>query len=136
MLAHDLRVSLRALRRNPLFVTVAVLTLGIGIGLGATASAVFVYECVAKLISVYPSRRIGVSATYNPWLHASIAAGVLLTLLFVFVPPLRSIIALEPLGLAELSCVAVALLVTQAASDMVAHAARSAPAQRLRPRSA
>ncbi|HWP06448.1 MAG TPA: cation-transporting P-type ATPase, partial [Polyangiaceae bacterium] len=61
-----------------------------GAGVAVTATAVFVYESFAKLLSVYPARRLGPRPGPNAWLHGSVAVGLALVLLCVAVPPLRS----------------------------------------------
>jgi P-type Ca2+ transporter type 2C len=106
----------------------------LGVDLRTTATAVFLYESVAKLLSAYPARRIGSRPATNPWLHVSIGGGLLLSLLCVVVPPLRSALSLSPIGARPLAMVAVALLVTWASGELVARALRSAPAQELRAR--
>ena len=108
----------------------------LGVDLPATATAVFLYESVAKLVSAYPARRIGAQPVTNPWLHVSIGGGLLLGLLCVVVPPLRSALSLSFIGARPLALVGAALLVTWASGELVARALRSTSAQELRARPA
>jgi Ca2+-transporting ATPase len=108
----------------------------LGMDLPTTATSVFLYESVAKLISAYPARRIGSSPRMNPWLHVSVGAGLVLGLLCITVPPLRSALHLSSLALEQLLVVGVAIVVTWISGELIARALRAAPAQRLRDRAA
>ena len=85
-----------------------------------TASAVFVYEAAAKLLSAYPARKVDARAASNPWLHVSIVAGLLLAILCVVVPPLRSALSLSALSLTTVGVVLFANLLTVASGELVA----------------
>lgn len=103
-----------------------------GVDVATTATSVFLYESVAKLISVYPARRIGSSPRTNPWLHVSVGAGLVLGLLCITVAPLRSALHLSSLGPEHFLVVGVAILVTWLSGELTARALRSSPAHELR----
>ncbi|MFZ5896962.1 MAG: cation-translocating P-type ATPase [Myxococcota bacterium] len=96
-----------------------------GASLPETASAVFLYEAVAKLLSVYPARKVGARAARNSWLHVSIVFGLLLAFLCVALPPLRHALGLAPLSLQTLQVVACASLLTVTSGELVARALRA-----------
>jgi P-type Ca2+ transporter type 2C len=97
----------------------------LGVSLPGTAAAVFVYESIAKLASAYPARRVGSTATSNPWVHVSVLAGVLLGLLCVELEPLQTILALAPLEAPAFAPLAAAVLLTVLSGELVAHKLRS-----------
>jgi Ca2+-transporting ATPase len=108
----------------------------LGISLPATATSVFVYEAVAKLISVYPARTIGATPGTNVWLHVSVAAGLLSTLVCVLVVPLRTTLGLTAIDGRALAVVALAIALTWLSGNLVAKAVRSRRTQELRARTA
>jgi Ca2+-transporting ATPase len=108
----------------------------LGVDLATTATVVFLYESVAKLISAYPARRIGSAPRMNPWLHVSVAAGLVLGLLCISIPALRSALALSPLGLEHVAIVGAAIMLTWFSGELVARALRSPTVQKLRARAA
>jgi Ca2+-transporting ATPase len=108
----------------------------LGVDLAVTATSVFLYESVAKLISAYPARKIGSAPRTNPWLHVSVGAGLVLGLLCISVPPLRSALHLSRLEPEHLLVVLGAILVTWLSGELTARALRSPPAHKLRERAA
>jgi Ca2+-transporting ATPase len=105
-----------------------------GVSIEVTASAVFLYESIAKLVSAYPARRIGAKPATNPWLHVSVGGGLLLALLCVVVPPLRSVLSLSAVTLTAVAFVAVAVVLTWLISEAVAWALHPPHTQKLQPR--
>jgi uncharacterized membrane protein HdeD (DUF308 family) len=95
-----------------------------GASLAASGSAVFLYESVAKLVSVYPARKIGGRVARNVWLHVSVLVGVALGLACVALPTLRQVLVLTALGVPELALVALALLLTWLSGELSARAVR------------
>jgi hypothetical protein len=89
-----------------------------GASLAATGSGIFLYESVAKLVSVYPARKIGGTLAANAWLHVSVAAGVGLGVACVALPALRGVLLLSPLAPRELAIVASALLLTWLSGEL------------------
>ncbi|HEY3497284.1 MAG TPA: cation-transporting P-type ATPase [Polyangiaceae bacterium] len=88
-----------------------------GFGLAAIQTLVFVYESAAKVLSVYPARRVSGKPAPNRALHAAAALGLGLTAACALVPALRSVLGLTTPSLAGLSivggCVLATLGVTQ-----------------------
>ena len=78
--------------------TVLLVVLGAtGGGIVMIQTAVFLGESMAKLVSVYPSRRGSGSVPRRNWvLDASIAIGLALQISTAFVPSLRHILGLAP----------------------------------------
>jgi P-type Ca2+ transporter type 2C len=100
----------------------------LGASLLGTATAVFLYEGIAKLLSMFPARRLGGRLAANHFIFLASAVSVLLQLACLFVPWLRSAMGLVELGRLELSVVALALLSTFALGELVLRALRPAPA--------
>jgi P-type Ca2+ transporter type 2C len=101
----------------------------LGVSTLATASAVFLYEGVAKVTSVFPARRLYGQLRPNAWVYAATGVSVGLQLACVAVPPLRTVLGLSPLGTTELGTVTVTLLFTLAASELIVRALRWGEAQ-------
>jgi Ca2+-transporting ATPase len=78
----------------------------------ATQTAVFLYESLAQLAFVYPSRRITMRPASNRTLNYIIVASVALQILTISVPGLRAMLGLVPLDGPALGLVAGSLLVT------------------------
>jgi P-type Ca2+ transporter type 2C len=89
-----------------------VLLPGLGLGTAATASAVFLYEGVAKLLSMFPARRFSAELRPNAWIVVATVTSVALQLACIGVPALRELLGLTSLGWLPLAAVAVALLFT------------------------
>jgi Ca2+-transporting ATPase len=101
----------------------------LGTSLAATATAVFVYECLGKLASVYPARSIGAGASRNLWLHVSVAAGLLLAVLCVLVEPLRHAMRLAQFERSALVALLLASGVTLMSGELLARAIRASSAR-------
>jgi Ca2+-transporting ATPase len=102
--------------------TLLVVLPAFGAAVAVTATAVFVYESFAKLLSVYPARRLGPRPGPNAWLHGSVAVGLALVLLCVAVPPLRAALHLTPMKPWLWGFLAGAAVVTSASSEVVVRA--------------
>ncbi len=88
-----------------------------GLGVAAIQTLVFVYESAAKVVSVYPARRVSGETAPNRVLHAAAAFGLLLTLACALVPSLRSVLGLARPSLVELTGVALCVLATWILSE-------------------
>jgi Ca2+-transporting ATPase len=67
-----------------------------GVGMLVIRAAVFLYESIAKLVSVYPARRAAnAPPQHNAALHISVILGVGLQLATVLVPGLRRLLEIE-----------------------------------------
>lgn len=97
----------------------------LGASLFATATSVFLYEGIAKLLSMFPARRLGGRLATNRFIVFASALSVLMQLACVFVPWLRSAMGLVQLSQLELSVVALALLSTFALGELVVRALRA-----------
>ena len=78
----------------------------------STQTALFLFESLAQLAFVYPSRRIMASTASNRILNIIIIASVILQILTITVPGLRILLGLVPLDGFTLGLVAACLLVT------------------------
>lgn len=96
----------------------------LGSSLEATATSVFFFESVAKLLSAYPARKLGVKPDGNPWLHGSVLVGVVLGLVCVSFAPVRGVLGLVPLSTRELLLVVALLVLTWASGELAARIAR------------
>jgi len=96
----------------------------LGSSVEATASSVFLYELVAKLLSAYPARKLGVRPARNPWLHGSVLVGVGLGLACLGLEPIRAVLGLVSLNPLELALVFGLLTLTVGSGELAAHVAR------------
>lgn len=100
--------SLKALMGLVLFFSLPILAFA-----GSTTqTAVFLYESLAQLAFVYPARRIGSRSLPNRTLNIIIVSSVVLQMLTITVPGLRTMLGLVPLDLFVLGLVAVSLAIT------------------------
>jgi Ca2+-transporting ATPase len=83
-----------------------------------TATAVFLYEGVAKLLSMFPARRLHGQLRPNPWIVAASVVSVALQLGCVLLAPLRNVMGLVLLPTYYLLIVALALLTTLAFGEV------------------
>jgi Ca2+-transporting ATPase len=90
-----------------------------GLGIAAIQTLVFLYEATAKLVSVYPSRRLAGETSPNRALRVAMALGLALIGACVAVPPLRSTLGLVVPTLPGLIGVALSVLVTWAVAELV-----------------
>jgi len=96
----------------------------LGSSIAATGTSLFLFESTAKLMSAYPARKLGARPAHNPWLHGSVAIGVALGLMCVWVAPVRNVLGLVPISLRELSWVFALLTVTWGSGELAAMIAR------------
>ena len=78
----------------------------------STQTSLFLFESLAQLAFVYPSRRIMASTTSNHILNVIIIASVILQVLTITLPGLRTMLGLVPLDGLSLGIVGICLLVT------------------------
>lgn len=78
----------------------------------STQTSLFLFESLAQLAFVYPSRRIMTSTISNNVLNLIIVASVILQVLTITLPGLRTVLGLVPLDSFSLLIVAAALLIT------------------------
>jgi Ca2+-transporting ATPase len=71
----------------------------LGYSTGATRTAVFLFESIAQLAYVYPSRQLELRPLRNRVLNAIVVLSVLLQPLLVEFPGTRRLLALEPIDL-------------------------------------
>jgi len=93
----------------------------VGVSLLATQTLVFMYESIAKLVSAYPARRVRNHPQLNKLLHLAILGGILLQILALTVPQLRSLLGIVPLAPLTLLATGSAIAFTWCASEGVAH---------------
>jgi Ca2+-transporting ATPase len=91
----------------------------LGADLAETATAAFLYEGIAKLLSMFPARRLHGRLRPNPWVFAATAASVLLQLASVTLAPLRSVMGVVELHGYQLLAVTAALLTTFGAGELL-----------------
>ena len=84
----------------------------LGASTPATATAVFLYEGVAKLLSMFPARRLGGSLRPNAWIAAATALSIALQLGCVVLPPVQRVMGLVALDPLQLAVVGAAMLAT------------------------
>jgi P-type Ca2+ transporter type 2C len=85
----------------------------------ATATGVFLYEGVAKLLSMFPARRLGGALGPNAWIAAATAVSIALQVACAAFPPLRSVMGLVVLTPLQLAVVSAALLVTLLLGELI-----------------
>jgi Ca2+-transporting ATPase len=90
-----------------------------GFDVASIQAAVFLYESGAKMVSVYPARRLSGRASSNRALYAATAFGLLLSLACLYTPALRSALALSPLSLPAVLGVGACVMATWALSELL-----------------
>lgn len=90
-----------------------------GFDVGSIQAAVFLYESGAKMVSVYPARRVSGRASSNRSLYAATVFGLLLSLGCLYTPALRGALSLSPLSLPAVLGVGVCVLATWALSELL-----------------
>lgn len=98
--------------------TLFFLMAALGYGGVAIQTAVFLYESLAQLAFVYPSRRLGLTPARNRVLNGIIVASVGLQILTVAFPPLRTMLALTTPDAVSLGLVSGALLITVLSAEV------------------
>jgi len=96
-----------------------------------TASAAFFYEGIAKVLSMFPARRLRGKLEQNPWVIAATATSIALQLACVALPGLRRVMGLEALHTRPLFVVSLALLLTYVTSEILVRVLRAEPRQRV-----
>jgi P-type Ca2+ transporter type 2C len=83
----------------------------------AIQTMVFVYESAAKVLSVYPARRVSGEPARNRVLHSAAVLGIALTLACALVPGLRAMLGLGSVSRVGLWGVAACVLLTWGLSE-------------------
>jgi Ca2+-transporting ATPase len=96
----------------------------LGSSMFATASAVFLYEGVAKVGSVFPARRLYGELRRSAWVYGASGLSIGLQLACVGVPPLRKLLGLSPLSGVQLAAVTAAVIFTLISSELIVRALR------------
>jgi Ca2+-transporting ATPase len=120
-------VALDGCFKGAVGLSLLVLMPRLGSSVAATGSCVFLYESVAKLLSVYPARTLGARPEPNSWLHWSVIGGSALGLACVLAPALRDVLRLAPVSWSEVAVVSAALIVTWGSGELAAAVARRSP---------
>jgi P-type Ca2+ transporter type 2C len=92
---------------------------GAGYTAGQTLTVVFLYESLAQLAFVYPSRHTGSRPARNRILNWIVAASVVLQVLTLVLPPLRVILGLEMLDAAGLVALGGALVISLLGANLL-----------------
>lgn len=90
-----------------------------GFDVASIQAAVFLYESGAKMVSVYPARRVSGRASSNRALYAATGFGLLLSLACLYTPALRGALALSPLSLPAVLGVGACVIATWALSELL-----------------
>lgn len=117
-------IAADGLLKGGLGLLLLVLLPALGASLMQTATSVFLYEGVAKLLSMFPARRLHGQPTPNPWIIGASVVSITLQLAAVLLPPLRDVMGLVPLPTPYLGVVALALLTTLALGEVILRALR------------
>ena len=125
-------VLLDGFMKGALGLALLVLMPRFGSSVAATCAAVFLFELIAKLMSAYPGRKLGVQPSRNPWLHGSVLIGVALGLSCITFAPMRGVLGLASLSLRELSFVLALVLVTWGSGELAVRLTCSSPSRKLR----
>jgi Ca2+-transporting ATPase len=91
----------------------------LGVSTWVTASAVFCYEGVAKLLSMFPARRFNGDLRPNHWVIAATGTSIALQAACIFVRPLRDLLGLSVLSAVPLLVVVLALLSTYLLGELL-----------------
>jgi len=102
----------------------------LGQSMTTTASAAFLYEGIAKLLSMFPARRLRGQLEPNRWVVAATAASVSLQLSCVLVAPLRRVMGLLPLAALDVLVVGALLLATFGLGELLQRLLRGSPQPR------
>ena len=98
----------------------------VGYGAVATRTMLFLYESVGKLVSVYPARWVARRRRINFALHGAVAFGVLVQVLTIVIPGLRTFLGLEVIDTRLVLVLAVAVFATWAAAALARSSRRPA----------
>ncbi len=97
----------------------------LGTSMLATATAAFLYEGIAKLLSMFPARRLHGSLRPNLWVFGATATSVALQLGCVAFAPLRHVMGLTELRPLDLALVGLALITTLVLGEGILRALRA-----------
>lgn len=100
-----------------------------GYGVASTITAVFLYESLAQLVFVYPSRRVADRPQINRVLNVIVVISIALQVATVLVPSLRTLLGLTPLDAQAGLLIAAAVLVTWGIAEAVGRARLTARPQ-------
>ncbi len=85
----------------------------------ATATAAFLYEGIAKVLSMFPARRLHGRLRPNAWVFAATTTSVMLQLGCVTLARLQQVMGLTPLRATELAAVGLALVTSFALGEVI-----------------
>jgi len=117
-------VAADGLLKGGLGLGLLVLLPWLGASLLATAAAAFLYEGIAKLLSMFPARRLHGKLRPNPWVFGATAISVGLQLGCVVFAPLRRVLGLAELRPIDFALVGLALVTTLALGEAILRALR------------
>ena len=100
-------------------VALLVLLPQVGYSLDETRTSVFLYESMAQLVFAYPSRKLSVTPLPNPALHLAVGLGLLLQVMTVLVPGLRTLLQLVPIDGFAVGGVFLGVILSWAAAEAV-----------------
>ena len=72
-----------------------------------------------QLVFAYPARRVSVHPLPNVWLGLAVGSGVALQVATVFLPPLRTLLGLAPIGATIFGAVMILVLLIWAIAEYV-----------------
>ncbi len=104
-----------------------VLLPALGASTLGTAAAAFLYEGIAKLLSMFPARRLHGALRPNPWVLGATAISIGLQLGCVAFAPLRKFMGLAVLRPLDFALVGLALITTLALGEVILRVLRSRP---------
>lgn len=114
---------------------IGILTLAplLGLALAEMRTILFAYESILQIVFAYPARRISVAPRPNLWLGLAVGLGVVLQILTLLLPSLRTLLGLVPVSAAAFVTVAGLVLGTWAIAEWLGGSTMSArrPARRL-----
>ena len=91
----------------------------LGLALDQTRTSLFIFESMLQLVFAYPARRVSVHPLPNVWLGLAVGSGVALQVATVFLPPLRSLLGLAPIGATIFGAVMILVLLIWAIAEYV-----------------
>ncbi len=113
---------------------IGILTLAplLGLALAEMRTILFAYESILQIVFAYPARRISVAPRPNLWLGLAVGLGVVLQILTLLLPSLRTLLGLVPVSAAAFVTVAGLVLGTWAIAEWLGGSTMSArrPARR------
>jgi Ca2+-transporting ATPase len=116
--------------------TLLVLLPLLGYTTSATRTAVFLFESIAQLAYVYPSRQLELRPLPNRVLNAIVVLSVLLQPLLVWFPATRRLLALEPIDLPVWGILLAGVAISFLSADLYGRRLRAAALKAREPRGA